>query len=81
VLVLDEPTRGVDVATKVEIYHIINNLARDGMGILLISSELPEILGMSDRTLVMREGRLVGEFLRAKSSEEILLAAAAGVSQ
>lgn len=81
VLILDEPTRGVDVATKVEIYHIINDLARDGMGILLISSELPEILGMSDRTLVMREGRLVGEFPRAKSSEEILLAAAAGVSQ
>ncbi|MCJ7569041.1 MAG: sugar ABC transporter ATP-binding protein [Anaerolineales bacterium] len=81
VLVLDEPTRGVDVATKVEIYQIINNLARDGLGILLISSELPEILGMSDRTLVMREGRLVGEFPRAKSSEEILLAAAAGVSQ
>jgi len=81
VLILDEPTRGVDVATKVEIYHIINNLALDGMGILLISSELPEILGMSDRTLVMREGRLVGEFPRAQASEETLLAAAAGVSQ
>jgi len=81
VLILDEPTRGVDVATKVEIYHIINNLALDGMGILLISSELPEILGMSDRTLVMREGHLVGEFPRAEASEEKLLAAAAGVIQ
>ncbi len=81
VLILDEPTRGVDVATKVEIYHIINELAGKGMGILLISSELPEILGMSDRALVMREGRLVGEFTRAEASEEKLLASAAGVNQ
>ncbi len=81
VLILDEPTRGVDVATKVEIYHIMNDLARDGMGILLISSELPEILGMSDRALVMREGHLVGEFTRAQANEESLLASAAGVSQ
>ena len=81
VLILDEPTRGVDVATKVEIYHIINDLAGNGMGILLISSELPEILGMSDRALVMREGRLVGEFSRAQATEEKILASAAGVSQ
>jgi ABC-type sugar transport system ATPase subunit len=81
VLILDEPTRGVDVATKVEIYHIIDDLAHDGMCILLISSELPEILGMSDRALVMREGRLVGEFARAEATEERLLASAAGVSQ
>jgi ABC-type sugar transport system ATPase subunit len=81
VLILDEPTRGVDVATKVEIYHIINELAREGMGILLISSELPEILGMSDRALVMREGRIVGEFAKSQATEEILLASAAGVSQ
>jgi len=81
VLILDEPTRGVDVATKVEIYHIIRDLADRGVGILFISSELPEILGMSDRTLVMREGQLVGEFIRAEASEESLLAAAAGVIQ
>jgi ribose transport system ATP-binding protein len=81
VLILDEPTRGVDVATKVEIYHIIGDLADRGMGILLISSELPEILGMSDRALVMREGHLVGEFARSEASEEGLLASAAGVSQ
>ncbi|CAG1001111.1 Ribose import ATP-binding protein RbsA [Anaerolineales bacterium] len=81
ILILDEPTRGVDVATKVEIYHIIDNLANSGMSILLISSELPEILGMSDRSLVMREGRLVGEFSRAESTEERLLASAAGVGQ
>ena len=79
VLILDEPTRGVDVATKVEIYQIISRLAASGIGILLISSELPEILGMSDRALVMREGRLVGEFTRAQASEERLLASAAGV--
>ncbi|MBE3100890.1 MAG: sugar ABC transporter ATP-binding protein [Firmicutes bacterium] len=79
VLILDEPTRGVDVATKVEIYHIIGDLADKGVGILFISSELPEIMGMSDRVLVMREGRLVGEFAKAECSEESLLAAAAGV--
>jgi len=81
VLILDEPTRGVDVATKVEIYRIVSDLAGRGMGILLISSELPEILGMSDRALVMREGHLVGEFSRIEASEENLLASAAGVFQ
>jgi ABC-type sugar transport system ATPase subunit len=81
VLILDEPTRGVDVATKVEIYHIIGDLADRGIGILFISSELPEILGMSDRALVMREGHLVGEFTRAEASEESLLACASGVIQ
>jgi ribose transport system ATP-binding protein len=81
VLILDEPTRGVDVATKVEIYQLISDLAADGIGILLISSELPEILGLSDRALVMREGRAVGEYTRAEASEEKLLAAAAGVGQ
>ena len=81
VLILDEPTRGVDVATKVDIYHIVGDLAKSGVGILFISSELPEILGMSDRALVMREGRLVGEFTRAEASEETLLACAAGVVQ
>jgi ABC-type sugar transport system ATPase subunit len=81
VLILDEPTRGVDVATKVGIYQLISDLAADGIGILLISSELPEILGLSDRALVMREGRVVGEYTRAEASEEKLLAAAAGVRQ
>lgn len=81
VLILDEPTRGVDVATKVEIYHIIGTLAEQGLAVLLISSELPEILGMSDRALVMREGRLVGEFSKSQATEESLLACAAGVAQ
>jgi ribose transport system ATP-binding protein len=80
ILLLDEPTRGVDVRAKKEIYAAIANLAAQGMGILLISSELPEILGMCDRTLVMREGRLVGEFSRQAATEEGILACAAGGS-
>ena len=78
ILLLDEPTRGVDVGAKKEIYATIAGLAARGMGILLISSELPEILGMCDRTLVMREGRLVGEFTRRQATEEAILACAAG---
>jgi ribose transport system ATP-binding protein len=79
VLILDEPTRGVDVATKVEFYQLMGALADNGIGILLISSELPEILGMSDRVVVMRDGRIVGEFSRAQANEETILACAAGV--
>ena len=78
VLLLDEPTRGVDVAAKKEIYSTIGGLAQRGMGVLLISSELPEILGMCDRILVMREGRLVGEFKREEATEEKILACASG---
>jgi ABC-type sugar transport system ATPase subunit len=77
-LLLDEPTRGVDVAAKKEIYTAIGDLAQHGMGILLISSELPEILGMCDRILVMREGRLVGGFSREEATEENVLACASG---
>jgi ABC-type sugar transport system ATPase subunit len=80
ILILDEPTRGVDVATKMEIYRIIGDLADRGIGIILISSELPEILGMSDRVLVMKDGRTAGEFNRAQASEESLLSCAAGVA-
>ena len=63
VLILDEPTRGVDVGAKAEIYHLINDLAADGLAILIISSELPEILALSDRVLVMKSGRITGETL------------------
>src|SRR6202035_1421789 len=59
VLIVDEPTRGIDVGTKAEVHHLLTDLARDGVGILMISSELPEVLGVSDRILVMREGALV----------------------
>jgi ribose transport system ATP-binding protein len=78
-LILDEPTRGVDVATKVEIYHLIGQLADAGAAIILISSELPEILGMSNRMLVMQAGHVVGEFTREQAGEENLLACATGV--
>jgi ribose transport system ATP-binding protein len=61
VLILDEPTRGVDIGAKSEIYRIINELARTGVGIIVISSELPEIIGVADRVLVMREGEIAGE--------------------
>ena len=79
-LILDEPTRGIDVGAKAEIRQKIDALAAKGMAILLISSELPEIMGMSDRILVMRNGRLVAEFARAEFSEEAIgTAAIAGV--
>jgi ribose transport system ATP-binding protein len=81
ILILDEPTRGVDIGAKVEIYQFIHKLAEQGMGILLISSEMLEILGMCDRVLVMLQGRLAGELSRAEASEEKLLALAAGVNQ
>ena len=60
VLILDEPTRGIDVGTKAAVHGLMSSLAAQGMAILMISSELPEVLGMSDRILVMREGRLTG---------------------
>jgi rhamnose transport system ATP-binding protein len=78
VLVLDEPTQGVDVGAKAEIHRIIGDLAERGMGVLLISSELLEVLGMSDRILVMRRGALVAEFPRAAADAETVMAAAFG---
>ncbi len=79
ILLLDEPTRGVDISAKVEIYHIITRLVEAGIAVLLISSEMPEVLGMSDRIIVMREGRKVAELARAEATEEKLLQHAAGV--
>ncbi len=78
VLIFDEPTRGIDVGAKVEIYQLINQLAARGTAILMISSELPEVLGMSDRILVMHAGRIAGEFTAAEATPEKLLAAALG---
>ncbi|MFC1466874.1 MAG: sugar ABC transporter ATP-binding protein [Candidatus Brachytrichaceae bacterium NZ_4S206] len=77
-LILDEPTRGIDVGAKAEVHHIINALAQQGIGIILISSDLPEVLGMSDRVLVMREGRQMGIFDRAEATQERVMAAAVG---
>jgi rhamnose transport system ATP-binding protein len=81
VLILDEPTHGVDVGTKADVHRAISHLAAEGLTILMISSELPEILGMSDRVLVMREGRLVAEFSREAATEERIIEAAAGVEE
>lgn len=78
VLILDEPTKGVDVGAKAAIYKIISELAAEGMAILMISSELPEILGMSDRILVMHEGRLTAHFMRTEATQEKILASATG---
>jgi ABC-type sugar transport system ATPase subunit len=76
-LILDEPTRGIDVAAKAEIHNLIARLAAEGIGILLVSSELPEVLGMSDRVLVMREGRIMGEFRRGEATQEAVMNLAA----
>jgi inositol transport system ATP-binding protein len=77
-LIMDEPTRGIDVATKSEIYKIMSNLAKEGKAIILISSEMPEILAMSDRIMVMHEGRKVGEISRAEATQEKILHMATG---
>ena len=73
VLILDEPTRGIDVGAKYEIYTIINELAAAGKAIIFISSEMPELLGMCDRILVMNEGRFVGELAAADASQEKIM--------
>ncbi|MCH5376753.1 MAG: ATP-binding cassette domain-containing protein, partial [Planctomycetes bacterium] len=78
VLLLDEPTRGIDVGAKEEIYHLMEKLAADGVAILFVSSEMEEILGMSDRALVMHEGRIAGELRREELSEEAVMRLATG---
>ncbi len=72
-LILDEPTRGIDVGAKYEIYTIINRLADEGKGVLVISSEMPELLGICDRIYVMNEGRMVGELPAAEASQEKIM--------
>lgn len=78
VLILDEPTRGIDVGAKAEVHHLINDLAAQGLAVILISSDLPEVLAMSDRILVMREGRQMGIFSRAEADQERILTAMMG---
>lgn len=77
-LILDEPTRGIDVGAKADVHHMVNELAAQGMAVILISSDLPEVLAMSDRILVMREGRQMGIFARSEATQERILAAAMG---
>jgi len=76
ILILDEPTRGIDVGTKAAVHLLMTKLAAEGIAILLISSELPEILGMSDRIIVMREGYITREFSREEATQENILTAA-----
>jgi D-xylose transport system ATP-binding protein len=78
VLFLDEPTRGIDVGAKQEIYAEINKLAKEGLAIVLVSSELPEVLGLSDRVLVLHEGKVTGEFTRSAATPEKVMHAATG---
>ena len=77
-LLVDEPTRGIDIGTKAEVHRLLDELAAEGVAILMISSELPEVLSVADRILVMREGRLVAEFAHHDASEETIVAAATG---
>jgi ABC-type sugar transport system ATPase subunit len=81
ILILDEPTRGIDVGAKYEIYKIINELVKEGVGIVIISSELPEVMGMSDRIIVMAEGKITGEFLRTDATQEKIMTCATGGKQ
>ena len=78
VLIVDEPTRGIDVGTKAEVHRLMSALAAEGVAIVMVSSELPEVLGMADRVLVMREGRLVAELPRADATEDAVMYAAMG---
>ncbi len=81
ILIFDEPTRGIDVGAKQEIYDLIVQLAEAGKGIILISSDMPELLGMSDRILVMHEGRIVGSFLQEHATQDGILELASGIAQ
>jgi rhamnose transport system ATP-binding protein len=78
VLIVDEPTRGIDVGTKAEVHRLLSELAGRGLAVLMISSDLPEVIGMADRVLVMHEGRLVAEIPRAEATEETIMTAATG---
>ncbi len=78
-IVFDEPTRGVDVGAKTEIYKVINNLAENGVAVIIISSEMPEIIGMCDRVLVMRNGKISGEVRKEELTENALIKFAMGV--
>jgi rhamnose transport system ATP-binding protein len=78
VLIVDEPTRGIDVGTKAEVHRLMSRLAADGLAVVMVSSELPEVLGMADRVLVMHEGRLVDDIPRARADEDSVMLAATG---
>lgn len=77
ILILDEPTRGIDVGAKTEIYSLINNLVAEGIGVILISSELPEVMNISDRIIVMREGKITGQCCKGEANQELIMQYAA----
>jgi rhamnose transport system ATP-binding protein len=79
-LIIDEPTRGIDVGTKAEVHRIIDGLVAAGTAVLMISSELPEVLGMADRVLVLHEGRMTAELTRAEATEDAVMRAASGLA-
>ena len=82
ILIFDEPTRGIDVGAKFEIYQWMNRLAEQGKGIIMISSELPEVLGMSDRIMVLKDGKLMGEVANGREvTQEQLMALAIGAEK
>ena len=81
IILFDEPTRGIDVGAKKEIYVLMNELARQGMAIIMISSEMEELLGMSDRILVMHEGELTGELSKEEATQEKILKLASGIKE
>ncbi|MGI8668024.1 MAG: ATP-binding cassette domain-containing protein, partial [Jatrophihabitans sp.] len=78
-LIIDEPTRGIDVGTKAEVHRILDELVSHGMAVLMISSELPEVLGMADRVIVLHEGRISAELSRAEATEDAVMRAASGL--
>ena len=73
VVIFDEPTRGIDVAAKVEIYNLMNQLKQQGIGVLFVSSEMPEVMGISDRIIVMCDGRVTGELNREEATQDLIL--------
>ena len=79
ILIMDEPTRGIDVGAKAEIYRLIGELAKQGKAILIVSSELPEVMGVSDRIMVIRQGKIAGEFSRDEFDSDNIMKSAFGV--
>lgn len=79
IIIIDEPTRGIDIGTKQQIYRFVRRLADEGTGVIVISSELPELIGLADRVLVMRQGRIAGEVAGDRLTEEIIVRLAMGL--
>ena len=80
-MIVDEPTRGVDVGAKAAIHELIDDLARSGLAVMLISSELPEVINLSTRIIVLREGRIAGELSRVEATQDAVLRLMAGVAR